>query len=204
MDLLKETIDREMLDLKSAPNSPAKNEQIEKVILNFSSYIYSKVRTFNYQAYGIDRDDLIQEICIRVWKALNNGNTIRNFRPYLKKVVDSVVIDQIRESRKAYQAAALQAQTQSEAQSRADHNNDGNGLLKDLLLGSLGELKESRRKVLRLYLLDYSLDQIAELMNWTRGKTQNLFYRGLRDLKKMFGKAGVSYESQFEPNQKNL
>ena len=191
---LKEKIDRELFELRATPPSPAKNNKIEQFILDFSSCIYSKLRTFNYQRYGIDRDDLVQEVSIRIWKALSNGHTIRKFRPYLKKIVDSVVIDEIRKSRKDYQAAVLQAQSASGAPSSPGPGIGDDGHLKDLLLESLQGLKESRRRVLSLYLRDYTLDEIAELSNWTRGKTQNLFYRGLRDLKKKLNRGGILYE----------
>jgi DNA-directed RNA polymerase specialized sigma24 family protein len=67
--------------------------------------------------------------------------------------------------------------------------------LKEILLSSLGELKESQRYVISMYLSGMDLDEIAELRKWTLGKTKNLYYRGLKDLKRRLEIKGVFYEN---------
>jgi DNA-directed RNA polymerase specialized sigma24 family protein len=44
-------------------------------------------------------------------------------------------------------------------------------------------LIETRKRAVKLFLLDMSIDEIAEYYNWSRDKTRNLLYRGLADLK---------------------
>jgi DNA-directed RNA polymerase specialized sigma24 family protein len=67
--------------------------------------------------------------------------------------------------------------------------------LKQILLRSLNELKGSRRYVIDLYLSGLELDEIAQLQKWSKGKTNNLFYRGLKDLKKRLKKRGIFHEN---------
>jgi DNA-directed RNA polymerase specialized sigma24 family protein len=63
------------------------------------------------------------------------------------------------------------------------------------LLGALDEMKESQRYVISMYLSGMDLDEIAELRKWTPGKTKNLYYRGLKDLKKRLEIRGIFYEN---------
>ena len=55
---------------------------------------------------------------------------------------------------------------------------------------------ESRRRVVRLFLLNMTLEEIAIFLNWSEAKTRNLLYRGLDDLKRMLKEKGIEYEDQ--------
>ncbi len=176
----------------------ARNDQIEKLILGFSQFIFHKINAFNYQKYGIAQDDLLQEIRIKIWKAYaNNGNNIRNFRAYIKKIVTSVVVDEIQKSRKEIKALELNNHYSSnhiEGLQKIDISRKED--FKDTLIQSLEGLKDSRQKVIKLFLSDLTLEEIARLNNWSIGKTNNLFYRGLKDLKNKLKIKGVYYEDK--------
>ena len=51
----------------------------------------------------------------------------------------------------------------------------------------------SRRPAVRMYLAGYPREEIAELMGWTEGKTRNLLYRGLADLRERLHEMGVGW-----------
>ena len=55
-------------------------------------------------------------------------------------------------------------------------------------------LLASRRKVVKLYLLNLTIEEIAALFCWSRAKTRNLLYRGLSDLKKALREKDIEYE----------
>ena len=55
-------------------------------------------------------------------------------------------------------------------------------------------LAESRRGVVRMYLAGYDRYEIADLLGWTEGKTRNLLYRGLEDLRKILASRGITRE----------
>jgi RNA polymerase sigma factor (sigma-70 family) len=182
--------------LKNNARVPEKNYP-EKLILDFSRYIISRVNSFRYQKYGIDQDDLLQNIYIRIFKVFEkNDKKIRAFKSYISRIVDSVVIDTIKSSRKETEALKelnhnlvdVQGHSFGKSQSQSDG-------LKEILLSSLDGLKESQRYVISLYLSGMDLDEIAELRKWTSGKTKNLYYRGLKDLKKRLEIRGIFYEN---------
>jgi len=172
------------------------NDHVEKLILDFSRYILSKINSFNYQKYGIEQDDLLQDIRIRIWKVcVHNNNNIRNYQAYIKKIVNSVVVDEIQKSRKAikalefYNHGSLNRDYYCRERNVAHKEN-----FKETLIHSLNGLKRSRRKVLHLYLSGFTVEEIAELHNWSLGKTNNLFYRGLKDLKNILKVQEIFYE----------
>ena len=57
-------------------------------------------------------------------------------------------------------------------------------------------LMDSRRRVVKLFLLSMTLEEIAIFLNWSEAKTRNLLYRGLDDLKKILLEKGIEYEDQ--------
>ena len=68
--------------------------------------------------------------------------------------------------------------------------------LKDLVGRAVNGLIESRRKVVQLYLLNMSIEEISLYFHWSKDKTRNLLYRGLCDLKKILKEKNIDYEHQ--------
>jgi DNA-directed RNA polymerase specialized sigma24 family protein len=66
--------------------------------------------------------------------------------------------------------------------------------MKDLVGRAVEALIESRRKVVKLYLLNMSIEEIALYFHWSKDKTRNLLYRGLTDLKKILKEKNIDYE----------
>ena len=56
--------------------------------------------------------------------------------------------------------------------------------------------EESRKKAVKLYLLNLTIEEISILLNWSKDKARNLLYRGLADLKHMLRKKGIEYENR--------
>lgn len=66
--------------------------------------------------------------------------------------------------------------------------------IKKIISAGIDSLIESRRKVVKLFLLNLTIEEIAILFNWSRDKTRNLLYRGLSDLRKFLKEKGIDYE----------
>lgn len=54
----------------------------------------------------------------------------------------------------------------------------------------------SRRPIVRMYLVGYPREDIARLMGLSEGKTRNLLYRGLADLRERLRAMGIAWESE--------
>jgi RNA polymerase sigma factor (sigma-70 family) len=183
--------------LKKA-GAAADRVDIERLITDFSRYIASRINVFRFREYGIDQEDLIQDISVRIWKSLGkNDKNIRDFRSYINKIVNSVVIEAISTSRRETETLVRLRQEMPEEHGHHSQRNvtDG-GPMMDALAASLNEIRASRRNVLSLFLAGLTLEEIAELKRWSRSKTNNLFYRGLADLKKKLAAKGVCHDHE--------
>ena len=120
---------------------------------------------------------------------------IINYSSYIKKIVDSSVIDHIRKMRRERGLILQQKhKTISEWKSTYEIGSIFDKNLKKMVRETVDSLLESRRKVVKLYLLNLSIEEIATLFCWSRDKTRNLLYRGLSDLKKDLKKKDIEYE----------
>jgi RNA polymerase sigma factor (sigma-70 family) len=168
---------------------------IEKLVGDFSAFLVSRLNTLGCQRYGIDRDDLLQEIHIRLWKACTNGHgDVRNVKAYLRKIVQSVFINEINRINRESRALEWGAAYLAPRGGGNGHDPAKDQALAGILVDSLGRLKSSKQQVIRLRLEGFSFDEIARLHNWSYRKTCNMFYRGLKDLKRELGERGIAYE----------
>jgi len=116
---------------------------------------------------------------------------------YIKKIVNSCVIDQIRKSKR--EAGVISNEKRKRISDRHSYykkHNSSENELKNRVGKAVESLLESRRKVVRLFLLNMTLEEIAIFLNWSEAKTRNLLYRGLDDLKRMLKEKGIEYEDQ--------
>lgn len=189
-------ISRLRATLKNNDRVPEKNYP-EKLILDFSRYIISRVNSFEYQKYAIEQEDLLQSIYVRIYKIFKNSDKKRGCsRLYINRIINSVVIEAIKKSRKETEIVNTLNHNLIAVYGHAYEKSKSQSYdLKQILLRSLNELKGSRRHVIDLYLSGLELDEIAQLQKWSRGKTNNLFYRGLKDLKKRLKKRGIFHEN---------
>lgn len=172
-----------------------KIHQFEDLIKNFSNYIRMNIQKFHPQKNGLDPDDIFQEVKIKLWKILNDEKRIGNYSSYIKKIVDSTVIDHIRKCRREQGIFLLEKQKKiSETKRRYEDEKPQSRPLYDKIGEVVDSLIESRKKVVKLYLLNMTIEEISILLNWSKDKTRNLLYRGLADLKRKLRKTGIEYE----------
>jgi len=172
-------------------------EKFEEIIDRFARFIEANIQKFDPQKNGIDPDDLSQEIKIKLWKILQDEKNIHNYSSYIRKIVDSTVIDQLRRFRrqagiikveKRKKISDYKSQYSMSSTSERDHS--------EIIGKAIESLMESRRKPVRLFLLNMTLEEISIYLNWSRDKTRNLLYRGLADLKRILKDKGIEYEDR--------
>jgi RNA polymerase sigma-70 factor (ECF subfamily) len=172
-----------------------KLKEFDVVLNKFTRFIKGNIQKFNLPKEGIDPDDVFQEVRIKLWKLLNDEKKIINYSSYIKKIVNSSVIDHIRKMRRERGLILQQKhKTISEWKSTYEIGSIYDKNLKKMVSETVDSLLESRRKVVKLYLLNLSIEEIATLFCWSRDKTRNLLYRGLSDLKKVLKEKGIEYE----------
>jgi RNA polymerase sigma factor (sigma-70 family) len=171
--------------------------ELEALLSRFSGLMKVQIYKFNPGRYGLDPEDIAQEIKIKLWRVLSREKEIVNFPSYLRKVVNSSVIDMLRKYRRE-EGVFLHEKQKRISEMKDDYLAElsVNDYLKERLAEAVDSLIESRRKVVKLFLLDMTIDEIASFYNWSRDKTRNLLYRGLSDLKGILKDKDIDYEDQ--------
>jgi RNA polymerase sigma factor (sigma-70 family) len=175
-----------------------KDRELAAILDRFSGYIRANILKYNPRKFGIEIDDVLQDVKIRIWKILRCEKKIAHYSSYIKKIVNSSVIDQFRKLKRE-EGVYLFEKNRKIAESR--QGSPGAALyaemdLKDLVGKAVDGLIESRRRVVKLYLLNMSIEEISLYFNWSKDKTRNLLYRGLNDLKKILKEKNIDYEHE--------
>ncbi len=175
--------------------SRAEDLGIERIVRDLSSHLASTLGSLGYQRHGLDKDDLLQEIHIRIWKSLRgNNHDIQYFNAYLRKIVYSVFINEINRINKENEILEAGGPRLSPYEGTNGAGTAGDAYLKNALTASIDGLKESKQRVMKLRLQGFTLDEIAQLNRWTYRKTCGIFYRGVKDLKRNLAEKGIRCE----------
>jgi len=174
-----------------------KDKELECILHNFSRLIKCQIQKFEPQKYGFDAEDIAQEIQIKIWKILHYEKNIQNYPSYIKKIVNSSVIDVLRKWKRERTALCAEKQRKI-SETKMDYRAymDCEMGLKEIVADALQSLIESRRRVVRLFLLGMNIEEISIYYGWTQDKTRNLLYRGLADLKKILKRKEIDYENK--------
>lgn len=178
--------------------TPGKKEEIFSELLEkFSAFIRIQLGKFNLPRFGLDPDDLAQEIKIKLWKIFNTEKEISSYPSYIKKIVHTSVIDLLRK-RKREEGVYFQEKQRRISDGKRDYVSDcqTEDIIKQTIAEAVNSLIDSRRKVVRLYLLDMNIEEISAFYKWSHHKTRNLLYRGLSDLRKILKEKDIDYENQ--------
>lgn len=174
-----------------------KIKEFEAVINKFSRFVKINIQKFNVQKKGIDPDDISQEVKIKIWKIFENEKKISNFTSYIRKVVDSSVIDKLRKlNRERIIYIYEKHKWISEQKSNYLYEISDDYNIKEIISNAMEQLIESRRKAVKLFLLNMTIEEIAVFLKWSKDKTRNLLYRGLSDLKNILKEKGIELENK--------
>lgn len=166
-------------------SSNNKLEEFHGLINDFARFIQVLIYPYQLHKYGLDPTDIIQDVNIKIWKLVCSNKKIRNYSAYIKKIVISSVIDELRKCRrdKGVYNHAMQAQISELGHPYCKDSAHPNRL-EYSVAQAVERLIDTRRQVVKLYLLNLSIREIASYLNWSEDKTRNLLYRGLSDLKR--------------------
>ena len=148
-----------------------------------------------------DLDEMIQDVRIRLWRALETGEKISGVTAsYAYRTAQTAAIDLIRRRRGKREtplpgyaeamppvAASVVAPPQLDGMTRQE--------VGAKLEAALAQLARPRSVVVRMHLAGYPREEIAQLLGWTEAKTRNLLYRGLADLREQLTEWGIGPES---------
>jgi len=147
-----------------------------------------------------DLEDIEQEVKINIWKQLSKSETeIINLNSYIWRVTYNATCNILGKRYKEKWITFDEAQMEQVIVNE-EYDNKTNilpdqeyerGKLMDILEESIDTMIDSRRQVLKLYIIGMSKKEIAKFLGWSVDKVRNLLYRGIKDLKIILEKRGV-------------
>ncbi len=132
-------------------------------------------------------EDIVQIALMRVMELHRKSDRTRQFSAtYLWKVAYSALVDERRRLQRR-QETPIQADAHENAfpagSPTPEHDTHGRELGEGIR-ECLGDLIENRRRAVALHLAGHSVGETAKLLGWDLKRTENLVYRGLRDLRR--------------------
>ena len=187
------------LDPMSPPAESA-SSALERVIARFGPMLRSVGRRRGLSEP--DLDELAQEVRVRLWRALAEGEKIHQVKTsYVYRAAMSAALDMIRR-RRARAEQTLEHEVGDVAGATAGHLDSDRPdaeleqrELAERIDRAITELAEPRDVVVRLHLSGYDRFEIARLLGWTEPKVRNLIYRGLADLRVLLLQQGIGPRS---------
>jgi RNA polymerase sigma-70 factor (ECF subfamily) len=172
-------------------------EEFEALLEKFSWSIKASILKFGLEKIGIDPEDVIQEVKIKIWKKFGHEKNICHYSSYIQRIINSTLVDHIRKVRRQ-EKLILHEKQKLLLEERGNPDNSLHGNIFWELVGEAADsLMESRRKIVKLFLADLTIDEISCTLNCSKDKTRNLLYRGLSDLKEKLKNKGVEYENRY-------
>lgn len=180
---------------------PRPSDQLSLALDEVVARFAARVRVIGVQhgLSGSDVDDLLQEVRLRLWKALESGERILAApASYIHRTATSAAIDVLRR-RRARRETPVRLSRPSGIAVLGEGVPADRGIetreLEEQVAAALERLIPARRSVVRMYLAGYDREEIADLLGWTEPKTRNLLYRGLADLREELTAMGIGPEA---------
>ncbi len=158
------------------------NEEKFIAILNENQGIIRKVAN-SYCKNIDDRDDLIQEITIQLWKSWNNYDNKYKLSTWMYRISLNVAISFYR---KTYRRNLINQEIQEEIVF-IDYSQDNN-LSENIkqLYHFISKLNELNKALILLYLEEYSYEEIASTLGISKTNVSTKISRIKKQLKKEF------------------
>ena len=174
------------------------SEKLNLILNKFSGSIRAIVSKSRLERLGIDPEDVLQEVRIKIWKRIAAEKKIKSYSSYINRITNSTLIDFIRKSRRQEKLIYHEMQKGLIEKDCKPKEASEDNVLRKAISTAIESLIESRRKVVKLYLSGLTIEEIALSFKWTNDKTRNLLYRGLSDLKISLKEQGIEYEDRHQ------
>jgi RNA polymerase sigma-70 factor (ECF subfamily) len=155
-----------------------------------------------HRLYPDEVDEVLQEMRVRLWRAHGTGEQIAAVSAsYVYRTALTAALGVIRRRRSRWSSTDPEMiDSLADADALGTHTEDPSSRveLSDLaahVARAIDDLPPARQAAVRLHLSGYGRREIAELMRWSDGRTRNLLYRGLSDLRDVLAGLGVSVEA---------
>jgi RNA polymerase sigma-70 factor (ECF subfamily) len=176
-----------------------KIKAIDKAIHEYSFLIRAAIRKTSPRIDESQMDDIEQEVKLKIWKEiLKSEKKILNLGSYIWKVTYTTtcrIMKTISKERKMAWSQSGESQHPVGAGVQEKGASPNHRLEKketmEIIRDTIDSLIESRRAVLKLYLMGMDQMEISQFFGWSEDKVRNLISRGLADLRNAIRERGL-------------
>jgi RNA polymerase sigma-70 factor (ECF subfamily) len=134
-----------------------------------------------------EKDDIDNEVKLKLWKKAAGGKKIDNLRSYLWRVVYTTALDLLGERMEHCSLEKIEEADEKNGLAPSEILTPDFALqsseLRMTIDNALDLIPERRRTVLRLHLDGKDIGQISSLLSWSENQVRHLLYRGLQELR---------------------
>jgi len=150
--------------------------------------------------------DLVHDTFTKVWTYARNGHEIENYRPFLYKVLNNLIIDEYRKQKEASLDALLEREGVDEGSFTELHESNVEALAATIdgkqALDLVASLPDVYREVLVLRFVDgLGPREISGLIEETENVVSVRIYRGLKQLRDLIEAGTAASEAKRKSNQ---
>lgn len=169
----------------------AADEKLERLLQEYGPALERMIGSLCPPHGAVDRDEVAQEVRLRLWRALRSERVVERPASYLYRVAATAAIDAVRRV-KARREEQMGTATSAGAPGRLLGVEDARPGPERLALSAeaaarlaraLDGLAEDRRTAVKLHLQGFTTNEIADLLGWTEARARNLVSRGMKDLR---------------------
>ncbi len=170
-------------------------EYIDSILEALAPLLISELRALGYTASSPERDDLLQEIRVRIWKALRDREgKIIFLNAYVKKTVFSVFINEVKRLDRERRLIDAAGNDWDVIKRRGGDRAGSGDTLRQTVIESLETIGAAKRRAIELRFEGYTFVEIAALNRWPLRKACEVYYRGIAELKDRLAKRGIHDE----------
>jgi len=133
-----------------------------------------------------EREDIEQEVKLKLWRKICRGKKVDNLRSYLWKVVYTTALDVVQERIRGASRMEMVQQIDALSASRLESLSPEilveKRELAEIMKREIDLLQPRRKTVVQLYLTGMNLEEIADFLKWRGNQVRHLLYRGIQDL----------------------
>ena len=177
-DLIKCYIKNELLD-------------IEKVINDFTPYIYTVISNKKYDINEEDKEEIISDVFLAVWKNQKKLDLNKKMSFYLVGITNNLLNKKMRKRSKTVDISeyenALSSIKDFEEKIESSEKNK-------IIISEINKMKDEDKTIFMLYYYNSkSIKDIAKEINITEEKVKSRLFRIRKKLKRLLLKRGYSY-----------
>jgi RNA polymerase sigma-70 factor (ECF subfamily) len=182
------------------------DNRLRQMLDEYGALLRRAIATVRPHGFGLEVEDIEQEVRIRVWNLLRRESEVDHPKSYLYRIAVNATLDEIKRVKRRREDSLAEATVEARVESddgilpfnrkRSSPEKQAQIVqILDRVETCIDRLSDNRQLAVRLHLQGLTTQETADLNGWTEAKARNLTYRGLHELRAMLQREGIEYDA---------